>query len=713
MGKTFEKTTSTRQKARLSALLCLVLVLGAMPGAVPAGAVLSGSPGVVSLASAGFVGWEMVSAGVEHSFGIRSDGSLWAWGLNGDGQLGDGTTTDRSAPVRVGTEKWQAVGAGWHHSLGIREDDSLWAWGRNYNGQLGDGTTTSRNTPVQVGTDKWQAVGAGDSHSLALKADGSLWAWGYNGFGQLGIGTTTDRNAPVQVGTDKWQAVGAGAYHSLALKADGSLWTWGSNSYGQLGIGTTTSRNTPVQVGAEKWKAVGSGYGYSLGIKADGSLWAWGYNYYGQLGDGTTTDRNAPVRIGTDTNWAAVSAGDYHSLGIREDGSLWAWGQNGSGQLGDGTTTNKNIPVRIGIGTDWAAVSAGGGHSLAIKADRSLWAWGNNTCGQLGDGTTIRADVPTLVDGPGTITRVYGADRFATAIEVSKRNFESADAVIIATGMNYADALSASALAGSLQAPLLLTKTESLSPGVQAEIERLGAEEAWVMGSTAAVSQGVEDALEDAGLDVFRLEGADRYETSAEVAYAVAYLEDTAFAEKAFLARGDNFADGLAVSPLAYKNKVPVVLTRPTELSWPAAGAIEDLGITDVTVLGSTAAVSQGVEDAVRVLDTHPVVRRVAGADRYRTAEEVAKYAFANSLAAHGFIGVATGLNFPDALAGGAAAGERGGVLVLTAPEALSANWASYLPSAYAGTSPDIQVYGGSNVVSDAVFNTLKAMLID
>ncbi|MCL2503041.1 MAG: cell wall-binding repeat-containing protein [Coriobacteriia bacterium] len=158
---------------------------------------------------------------------------------------------------------------------------------------------------------------------------------------------------------------------------------------------------------------------------------------------------------------------------------------------------------------------------------------------------------------------------------------------------------------------------------------------------------------------------------------------------------------------------MPAILTRPASLPGAAASAIELLGIGDVTVPGSTAAVSAAAEAEVRALGPRPAVRRLGGAGRYATAQRIAGHAFEGSLATKGFIGVATGLNFPDALAGGAAAGERGGVLVLTAPDAPSGNWAGYLPGAYAGTKPDIQLYGGSNVLSDNVFNTLKEMLID
>ncbi|MCL2504547.1 MAG: cell wall-binding repeat-containing protein, partial [Coriobacteriia bacterium] len=215
--------------------------------------------------------------------------------------------------------------------------------------------------------------------------------------------------------------------------------------------------------------------------------------------------------------------------------------------------------------------------------------------------------------GGGSIKRIAGDDRFETAIKVSRENFEGADAVIIATGMNYADALSASALAGALRAPLLLTRTEVLSPGVLAEVERLGAKDVYIMGSTAAVSAAVADALAAEGLSVERIGGADRYGTSALIAGKVASLTGPDFAKKAFLARGDNFADGLSASPVAYANRYPVVLTRPTELPASAAGAITSLGIMDVTITGSEAAVSAGVEAAVRALPTGPTVRRLAG----------------------------------------------------------------------------------------------------
>jgi len=309
----------------------------------------------------------------------------------------------------------------------------------------------------------------------------------------------------------------------------------------------------------------------------------------------------------------------------------------------------------------------------------------------------------------GSLTRVAGADRYITAIEASKANFESADNVILATGIGYADALSASALAGALDAPLLLTHPGSLGDGVLAEVRRLGAKKAYVMGSAVAVSDAVGGSLISAGLAVERVAGTDRYATSAAVAKKVAELEGAAFVKKAFLARGDDFADGLAVSPLAYHNRIPVLLTRPTSLPAPVGDAITCLGITDVTVLGLTAAITSGVEASVGGIAT---TRRVAGDNRYETAQRIAEYAFENSLAAKDFIGVATGLDFPDALAGGAATGKHGGILVLTEPGGLSRGWAICLSGAYESIKPDIQLYGGSNVVSDNVSGRLQDILL-
>ncbi len=333
-----------------------------------------------------------IAAGYEHSLYLGNDGSLWAWGSNSSGQLGDGTTTRRYTPTQVLTGV-AAIAARYFHSLALKTDGSLWAWGANWDGQLGDGTTTDRATPTPVLTGV-DAIAAGNDHSLALKTDGSLWVWGANWAGQLGDGTTMDRATPTPILTGI-AAVAAGANHSLALKTDGSLWVWGANWSGQLGDETTTDRATPIQVLTGVIAMTGGG-SHSLALKTDGSLWAWGHNSSGQLGDGTTTDRSTPIQVLTGV--ANLAAGGSHTLALKTDGSLWAWGWNASGQLGAGTFTySLTTPTQVLTGV--AAVAAGSDHTLALKTDGSLWAWGDNASGQLGDGTTTNRDSPTQVAG--------------------------------------------------------------------------------------------------------------------------------------------------------------------------------------------------------------------------------------------------------------------------------------------------------------------------
>ena len=183
-----------------------------------------------------------IAAGDLHSLALKRDGTVWTWGNNGYGQLGDGTEyNNRYEPVQVaGLSSVVAIAGGGGHSLALKSDGTVWAWGRNEDGQLGDGTTTSRLTPVQVaGLSDVIAIAAGNRHSLALKNNGTVWAWGYNGYGQLGDGTTENQLTPIQVpGLSGVVSITAGIFHSLALKSDGTVWAWGDNGYGQLGIGT-------------------------------------------------------------------------------------------------------------------------------------------------------------------------------------------------------------------------------------------------------------------------------------------------------------------------------------------------------------------------------------------------------------------------------------------------------------------------------------------
>ncbi len=347
------------------------------------------------------------SATLTISGGEATPPTLWAMGYNGNGQLGDGSTTDRLSPVQV-ADNVASVAAGELHSLFVKSDSTLWAMGGNFHGQLGDGSAFGRNSPVQV-ADNVVALAAGDYHSLFVKSDGTLWAMGWNIYGQLGDGTSTQRNSPVRV-ADNVVAVAAGDGHSLFVKSDGTLWAMGDNGFGQLGDGSTTQRFSPVQV-ADSVVAVAAGAYHSLFVKSDGTLWAMGYNANGQLGDGSTTQRNSPVQVADSV--VAVAAGGYHSLFVKSDGTLWAMGNNFYGQLGDGSTTNRLSPVPVA--DDVLSVVGGYFHSLFVKTDGTLWAMGRNDTGQLGDGSTTSRNSPVQVaDNVVSVAAGFGHSLYIT-----------------------------------------------------------------------------------------------------------------------------------------------------------------------------------------------------------------------------------------------------------------------------------------------------------
>jgi alpha-tubulin suppressor-like RCC1 family protein len=347
-----------------------------------------------------------VSAGGIFSVARKSDETLWGWGQNMKGSVGDGTWIDRYTPVQIGTvATWANFSSNEFHTLALRADGTVWAWGFNLNGQLGDKSTVDRWSPVKVGTaTTWVSASAGQYHSLAVKKDGSLWAWGRNFDGQLGDTELTDpatapvdRNTPTQEAklATTWSLAAAGAAHSIGLQTDGTIWTWGGNTRGQLGrvpepdpTATVPSpAYQPFAIGTEKYVAIAAGAYHNLAILGNGALYAWGANESGQLGNGSTADLTTATKIGTAVNWAIISAGGQHSVAIKSDGTLWTWGSNTYGQLGYGNTTSSSIPKKVGTDTSWVAVSAGKYHTFAVKADGTLWGWGRSREAQLGNGS--------------------------------------------------------------------------------------------------------------------------------------------------------------------------------------------------------------------------------------------------------------------------------------------------------------------------------------
>jgi alpha-tubulin suppressor-like RCC1 family protein len=351
-------------------------------------------------------GWRLVVVMI--GIAVATSGCrLYAWGGNGSGQLGLGPPQPPgfvSTPTPVGSATdWRVVSAARFYSCGVHEDGSLWCWGENQLGQLGDGTIDDRHEPTQVGTaTDWRFVTATDLHTCGIRNDGSLWCWGQNSEGQAsGDGTTSNGVVtPMRVGNDSWKTVRAGSQYTCAIRTDSTLWCWGANFHGQLGDGTITDRSTPVQIGTATWTALSAGYAHTCGIQANRSLWCWGENDSGQVGNGTTNlGVLRPIQVGTATDWRAVTTSvaiffrEGHTCAIRDGGSLWCWGQNSEGQLGDGTLTRRLLPVPIGAET-WRAVDAGEAHTCAVRADSTLWCWGFNNAGQVGDGTTSTRNAP-------------------------------------------------------------------------------------------------------------------------------------------------------------------------------------------------------------------------------------------------------------------------------------------------------------------------------
>lgn len=353
-----------------------------------------------------------ISAGFNHTLALKSDGAVWAWGDNTSGELGNGSSGDNSfLPVQISNlSNIIAISAGgqWNptteategHSVALKSDGTVWAWGYNGYGQLGDGTTVNRPTPVQVsGISDIIAIACGYGHTMALKSDGTVWAWGLNDEGQLGDGTTTNRTIPVQVSSlSDVIAIECGGYHSLALKSDGMVWVWGYNGNGELGDGTTVNRYTPTQVtGINNVIAVAGGQYHSIALKSDGTIWAWGINWFGLLGDGTTTNRKTPVQVGELSDVSAIAGGGYHTIALKSDGTVWTWGRNDKGQLGEPTTDERATPGQVSEFSDCTDIDGGGEFTIALKSDGTVWGWGANWSGQLGNGKTGNRSSPVQV----------------------------------------------------------------------------------------------------------------------------------------------------------------------------------------------------------------------------------------------------------------------------------------------------------------------------
>ena len=352
-----------------------------------------------------------MTSGASHSCAILDDGSVSCWGDNSNGQLGDGSRSPSLEPKKSSMplgRKAMEISAGSHHTCTMFDEGSIRCWGSNEFGQLGDGTTIERTVPVTVDLGEGKSalgVSSGASHTCATLNDRSVKCWGQNSNGQLGDGTTTDRLSPVHAGMGGEDAlmVSTGSYHTCAIMEDRLVMCWGDNWNGQVGDGTYTDRTSPVEIGIpSNSSAVSLDAGTMhtcLGMN-DGSMFCWGYNAYGQLGNGGYSNSNSPMTAPLSSNQllTSVQIGLFHSCALFDSGQVACWGDNSNGQLGDGSQSGSGIPVIVNLDTNATSIAVGQRHTCVILDDASLQCWGANEAGQLGDGSNSNRDNPTVID---------------------------------------------------------------------------------------------------------------------------------------------------------------------------------------------------------------------------------------------------------------------------------------------------------------------------
>ena len=391
---------------------------------------------VSSLAS----GVAAVAVGDWHTCAVTEAGAVKCWGWNGYGQVGDGTTTWRVTPVPVSGlgSGVTTVSASDRHTCALTSGGAVWCWGNNWWGQLGDGTTTSRSAPVAVSGlgSGVVAVTAGYFHTCALTGAGAVWCWGSNGAGQLGDGTTADRLTPVAVSGfgSGAIAIAAGNNHTCALTNAGAVLCWGGNNLGQLGDGTTTDRPTPGAVtglGSGVAAVAATGGGHTCVLMNSGTVRCWGWNDWGQLGDGTTTNALTPVVVSDlGSSVAAVSAGWRHSCARTSAGAAYCWGMNWDGRLGDGGLVYENLVPVAGLGSNVAKIAAGGSQTCAVTSGGALLCWGINISGLPGDDRPLIRLTPVMVSGfagaaptVSSVVPARGAAAGGTAVTITGTGF--------------------------------------------------------------------------------------------------------------------------------------------------------------------------------------------------------------------------------------------------------------------------------------------------
>ena len=352
---------------------------------------LDGHSSPVQIPSSASNRWTTVVSGYYASMGSKEDGTLYSWGFNGAGTLGQntgGSNVRLSSPTQIPGTTWSSIGAiGRQPAAFSKTDGTLWMWGDNAQGQLGHNNVVQYSSPVQVGSDTtWPKTLTNNNQQIsfyrdsvaAIKTDGTLWTWGHNGRGLLGHNNTVQYSSPVQVPGTTWKQITCNMRAAHAVKTDGTLWSWGYNEYGDLGVNTGgpgaggQHMSSPVQVPGTTWKHTASAAYGTMATKTDGTLWGWGDGANGRLGLNNTTKYSSPTQI-PGTTWNLIGNVHKSFYGIKTDGSLWAWGVNGDAQLGQNNLVQYSSPIQIGSETDWTTLtsSAYSYTAAALRTDQT------------------------------------------------------------------------------------------------------------------------------------------------------------------------------------------------------------------------------------------------------------------------------------------------------------------------------------------------------